>query len=82
MSRYNLVIPSDAPPWAQRLQADFNRVLSQIEADLRTPMMAKADLPTDGTKTLAIVSDAAGGTVLAFFDGADWRRVTDRAVVS
>lgn len=82
MSRYTLVIPSDAPPWAQRLQADFNRVFGQIEADLRTPTLAKADLPVDGSQTLAIVSNEAGGTVLAFFDGSAWRRVTDRAVVS
>jgi hypothetical protein len=46
---------------------------AQIESDLRTPTLAKADLPTDGTKTLAVVSDEAGGTVLAFFDGAAWR---------
>jgi hypothetical protein len=81
-SRYNIVIPSDAPPWAQRLQADFNRVFAQIEGDLRTPTLAAANLPADGTRTLAIVSDEAGGAVLAFYDGADWRRVTDRAVVS
>jgi hypothetical protein len=28
------------------------------------------------------VTDDAGGSVLAFSDGANWRRVTDRAVVS
>ena len=28
------------------------------------------------------VSDEAGGAVLAFSDGTDWRRVTDRAVIS
>lgn len=82
MSRYTIVIPSDAPPWAQRLQADFNRVFSQVESDQRTPMFAKANLPADGSKTLAIVSDEAGGVVLAFYDGAVWRRATDRAIVS
>lgn len=82
MSRYTIVIPSDAPPWAQRLQADFNRVFAQIEGDLRTPALAKANLPTDGSKTLAIVLDEAGGAVLAFYDGAVWRRVTDRAIVT
>lgn len=82
MSRYTIVIPSDAPPWAQRLQADFNRVFSQIESDRRTPRLAKADLPEDGSQTLAIVLDEVGGAVLAFFDGTVWRRVTDRAVVS
>lgn len=82
MSRYTVVIPKDAPPWAQRLQADFNRVFSQIESDRRTPRFAKADLPEDGSQTLAIVLDEVGGVVLAFFDGTVWRRVTDRALVS
>lgn len=28
------------------------------------------------------VTDESGGAVVAFSDGADWRRVTDRAVIS
>jgi len=32
--------------------------------------------------TLAYCSNEAGGAVPAFYDGASWRRVTDRAVVS
>lgn len=28
------------------------------------------------------VPDEAGGAVMAFSDGTDWRRVTDRAVIS
>lgn len=32
--------------------------------------------------TLVYVTDETGGAVLAFSDGTDWRRVTDRAVVS
>jgi hypothetical protein len=35
-----------------------------------------------GAGAVAYVSSDAGGAVLAFCDGADWRRVTDRAVVS
>lgn len=31
---------------------------------------------------LVYVSDESGGPVVAFSDGTDWRRVTDRAVVS
>lgn len=31
---------------------------------------------------MIFVSDETGGAVLAFSDGTDWRRVTDRAVVS
>jgi hypothetical protein len=82
VSRYEVIIGSDAPPWAERLQVDFNRVFTAIANDLATKTLVKASLPTDGSQTLAIVSDEVGGSVLAFFDGVSWRRVTDRAVVS
>lgn len=40
-------------------------------------------LPSAATAAgLIYVSDEAGGAVLAFSDGTNWRRVTDRAVVS
>ncbi len=35
-----------------------------------------------GAGALAHVSDETGGAVLAFSDGSDWRRVTDRAIVA
>jgi hypothetical protein len=42
-----------------------------------------ANLPSASPAAqIAYVSDEAGGAVLAFSDGADWRRATDRAVVS
>jgi hypothetical protein len=37
---------------------------------------------TYGAGSMIYVSDEAGGAVLAFSDGSDWRRVTDRAVIS
>lgn len=40
-------------------------------------------LPTAaGPKRMIYVSDESGGAVPAFNDGANWRRVTDRAIVS
>lgn len=49
-----------------------------------TPAYAVADVPdaTVYTGAVIFVSDETGGAVLAFSDGTDWRRVTDRAVVS
>lgn len=46
--------------------------------------VAKAALPSAATYVYGIiyVTDEAGGAVLAFSDGTNWRRVTDRAVVS
>ena len=38
--------------------------------------------PEDGGAALIYVSDESGGAVLAFSDGTNWRRVTDRAIVS
>ena len=51
----------------------------------RLPSFTVAGLPgaaTAGAGALAYVSDEAGGAVLAFSDGTDWRRVTDRAIVA
>ncbi len=37
---------------------------------------------TDVAGRVIYVSDETGGAVLAFSDGTDWRRVTDRNVIS
>lgn len=41
-----------------------------------------ATLPAQETGAIIYVSDESGGAVVAFSDGTNWRRVTDRAVVS
>jgi hypothetical protein len=59
----------------RRLEQPAIQILSEF---------AKADLP-DPAKTrfgLIYVSDEVGGAVPAFSDGTNWRRVTDRAIVS
>lgn len=44
---------------------------------------AVADVPDATTAAgLIYVSDDVGGSVLAFSDGVNWRRVTDRAIVT
>lgn len=40
------------------------------------------DVPVATEPGLIFVSDETGGAIPAFSDGTDWRRVTDRAVVS
>ena len=40
------------------------------------------DSITEKYTALIFVNDEAGGSVLAFSDGTNWRRVTDRAIVS
>lgn len=52
---------------------------------LRLASYTVAGLPsasTTGAGSMIHVSDESGGAVIAFSDGASWRRVTDRAVVS
>lgn len=55
------------------------------------PGIAKADVTTvagapspvtAGAGTIIFVSNESGGAVLAFSDGTNWRRVTDRAIIS
>lgn len=38
--------------------------------------------PANETTRIVFVTDETGGAVLAFNDGTNWRRTTDRAVVS
>jgi hypothetical protein len=82
MSRYSIVIDAGAPPWAQRLVVGLNDILSRIAFNQNPKRFLKADLPTDDSIRLAIVTDEVGGATLAFFDGAAWRRVQDRAIVT
>lgn len=67
------------------------RSLRQTEEASRIPDIPKApsylvaDVPSAmraGEGAMIYVSDETGGAVLAFSDGSDWRRVTDRQVVS
>lgn len=64
-----------------------NRVLPKDGTEAMTaPLPLKsftvATLPAVGTGELIFVSDETGGSVPAFSDGTNWRRATDRAIVS
>jgi hypothetical protein len=54
-----------------------------VDGPVRVKSYAVAGVPSASAIEGAIiyVSDEAGGAVLAFSDGTNWRRVTDRAVV-
>ncbi len=73
----------------QNFLDDLDRKLNSdvFGIGLQLPTYAVADLPPAGTKNIlagmtAYASDETGGAVPVFFDGSDWRRVTDRAVAS
>lgn len=55
-----------------------------IDGPAKVKSYAKAALPSAaaGAGQIVYVSDEAGGATIAFSDGASWRRVADRAVVS
>lgn len=55
-----------------------------VDGPVKVKSYAKTALPaaSAGAGQIVYVSDETGGAVLAFSDGTDWRRVTDRAVVS
>lgn len=73
-----------------------NRTIAQLAADLSSAFASLsvsgsvqigsftvAGLPVaNPAGQIAFASNEAGGAVLAFSDGTNWRRVTDRAVVS
>lgn len=82
--------PSDGgqvPGYLARLYSNLLNILTSyaraINSNAYLPLSTVADLPADAQEgQWALVTDESGGAVPAFFDGAVWRRVTDRAVVS
>ena len=49
---------------------------------LESYTVATLPVASDSTGGLLFVSDETGGAVPAFSDGVNWRRVTDRVIVS
>lgn len=75
----HLKVSPDGTTWRDAL------VLVAATGTPRVPTVPKAALPmaaTAGSGAVLYVPDESGGGVLAFSDGAVWRRVTDRATVS
>jgi hypothetical protein len=76
-------VSPDGSTWSEALVIGAAAGGVSVTLPLRLAAFAVASLPDAGAGAgqVIYVSDAAGGAVLAFSDGADWRRVTDRAVV-
>ena len=75
----HLKASADGTTWRDGL------VIGAATGTPRVPSFTKAALPGAGSAVagaVVFVPDESGGAVLAFSDGASWRRVTDRAVVS
>ncbi|MEQ8504584.1 MAG: hypothetical protein RIB80_04610 [Rhodospirillales bacterium] len=86
------VVPETHPDEVFHRRLLAQRVNSALPKDGSEAMLTPLRLSSFTVATLpdaelwegaiAHVSDEAGGAVTAFSDGTDWRRVTDRAVVS
>ena len=88
--------PSNDDVVQRKSSAWTNRTMSQLASDLSSAfanlsvsgtvgigIYTVAGLPSASPAAqLAYVSNETGGAVLAFSDGSNWRRVTDRTVVS
>jgi hypothetical protein len=77
-----------APPGDTRLFNFIRDLLKGLKEPFDHPIRLASytvdTLPAAGESSagLIYVSDEAGGAVPAFSDGTNWRRVTDRAIVS
>lgn len=84
--RTDAVLEGSTP--SQMYQEFFDDLEQQLNDNLlnfRVQLIsyAVADVPTASPAGgLIYVSDEAGGAVPAFSDGINWRRVTDRTIVS
>jgi hypothetical protein len=61
------------------------KYIDELELGIAQPMPTAvvAALPSArDAGILLFITDETGGAVPAFSDGSDWRRVTDRAIVS
>lgn len=81
----NVPIPSGAPDWTSSLVANIvGWTLNLRRGPQPLTSYTVTTLP-DATRfpsNMIYVSNESGGAVPAFSDSTNWRRVTDRAIVS
>lgn len=77
----NLFRPGGAPAWLELFKLSIERALARVER-MPTYTVATAPSASEHVREWIFVSDEAGGATPAFSDGTDWRRTSDRAVIS
>lgn len=71
--KYQVTINGTSPEM-QDLSTQINGAFTQIRTDMKTPQFVRADLPTDGSERVAIVTDDSPVS-FNFWDGAAWQKV-------
>ncbi len=61
---------------------NLNDTRGSFTVPVEIPSFTVAGVPTATTDRMIIVSDDVGGLTLAYSDGTNWRRTSDRAIVS
>jgi len=80
---FTVKVSADGAAWTEALAIARADGTVRLAAGLRLGSVTVAGLlPAAAAGTLIFVPDESGGAVVAFSDGTDWRRMTDRAVVS
>ena len=85
-----LPIPSLSIEYLRNLNRKLEQIIIRLDNEhakktggvVYVDSFTVATVPDATAAGLIYVSDETGGAVLAFSDGTNWRRVTDRAVVS
>ena len=68
--------------WLARKTYEWLVYLDETRGQLEVVTVTTLPAASDNEGRMVYVSDETGGAVPAFSDGTDWRRVTDRNVVS
>lgn len=76
-----MLIRVPSGPWTDFTRQAIERLLRQTTSP-RSANVANVPPAAENTGSWLYVPDESGGAVMAFSDGTDWRRCTDRAVIS
>ncbi|MEM1372864.1 MAG: DUF2793 domain-containing protein [Pseudomonadota bacterium] len=84
---FEIKVSADGATWFAALTCDGTSGAVSVSAlDMSGPARfasyTVATLPSPDVGAVVFVSDASGGAVMAFGDGTNWRRMTNRSVVS
>lgn len=82
---FHLKISADGSDWVDAMKVSRSTGRVEFVEAVKVTSRTKSSLPSPaqcGPGAIIYVSDDVGGPVLAFSDGENWRRVTDRATIT